>query len=227
MNFKSNHSPAVPSSTLFSINGRSSLVVVVFLVFLSASCASITGFQTGKVVGKDNAEAMFSVNASSTPDFAENNDCCDIFFFPNVEASFRYGVSHRLDMGIRANTNMNIGVDARYQFLGDQTSRVALAGGLNLGSFGIFSGLWNIQLPLYMSVHPNEKLDLYFNPRYTWQFSHTDVGNRIDYVGMNAGFLYGSSVKIGVDAGLHNFKSDYHPNRRTILTFGIGGKMMF
>ena len=204
------------------------LLLCAVFILIFTNCASLTGFQTGRTVGQNNAEVLLSLNASKTPDFdldVNQNDTSDIgsFYFPNFEISGRYGIIEKLDIGARVNTNANLALDGRYQFIGDQTSPVAVAGGLGIGTFGVFSALWNVQLPLYFSLHPTESVAIYINPRYTRQFGTGNLVGRIDYLGGNVGVLFGKKVQVGLDAGLHNLGSKYL-EREAILTFGVGVK---
>jgi hypothetical protein len=192
-------------------------------------CASLTGFQTGRTVGQNNGEVMLSLNASQTPDFDwdfDMDDTSDIptFYFPNLELSGRYGIVDRFDMGLRMNTNLNVALDGRFQFVGDQTSPVAVATGLSVGSFGLISGLWNVQIPLYFSIHPKESLAIYLNPRYTRQFATGFDYGSVSYYGFNAGILIGKDVQFGMDAGMNQFDTQFS-NVETLLNFGIGLKV--
>lgn len=211
------------------------------LLFLS-SCASISGFQTGRTVGAETGEIMFSVNGTRSPDFDElsdeNVDTVNAenfsIFFPNIEIGGRYGITDKLDFGIRANTNLNIYADVKYQFVGDQESPVAIAAGAGLGMFGFVTGtggLFNFQIPLYASYHPTESLDLYLAPRYVGQWGTVlgESSGLINYFGANAGFLTGRRTKFGVDVayyGLSNSDTGFNDSLFQIgfgMKFKIGG----
>ena len=117
-------------------NILSCLLLCAAFTLLFTNCASLTGFQTGRTVGQNNGEVLVSLNASKTPDFnldLNQNDTSDLgsFYFPNFEVSGRYGIIERLDIGARVNTNANLALDGRYQFIGDQTSQVALSGSVS------------------------------------------------------------------------------------------------
>jgi hypothetical protein len=205
-------------------------------LFLS-SCASISGFQTGRTVGEESGEIMFSVNGTQSPDFAELDEEDgapedeDEFriFAPNIEIGGRYGISEKVDFGIRANTNLNILADVKVQVMGDQQSPFALATGLGVGMFGFVStsgGLFNFQVPVYASYHPSDNLDLYVSPRYIGQWGTTfgESSGLLNYFGANVGFLTGRRTKFGVDLayfGLNNADSDYS---ETLFQIGFGMK---
>lgn len=204
------------------------LTGTIFSLFFS-NCASVTGFQTGRTVGHNNGEMLISLNASSTPEFDfDSDDTTDVenFYFPNLELSGRYGVAEKVDIGLRVNTNFNVAADVRYQVLGDRQSPVAFAVGGGVGTFGLFSALWNVQIPLYFSFHPTETLDIYISPRYISQFAAGDLTGSLSYFGGNAGILFGRRTKFGLDAGIYNISTtgeDILP----IATFGFGVKIPF
>ncbi len=207
-----------------------------------AGCASISGFQTGRTVGAEAGEIMFSINGTQSPDFAELDDADSVnvddgfrIFAPNVEIGGRYGVSEKVDFGIRANTNLNILADVKVQVVGDQKSPFGLAAGLGLGMFGFVStsgGLFNFQVPVYASYHPSDNLDLYFSPRYIGQWGTTfgESSGLINYFGANVGFLTGRKTKFGIDLayfGLNNSDAGFDDTLFQIgfgMKFKLGGK---
>ncbi len=199
------------------------------LVFL-ASCASLTGYQDAKTLGKDVLEGGASLNLSRSPDFISDvSSGADVtpIPFPNLELTARYGISEKFDLGVRLNTSLNIGFSGKYQVVGDRQSKVALAIGGELGSFGVISNLWNIQMPLYFSVHPSQKFSWYLSPRYVYQFGAGDLGlgPNLNYYGGNTGILYGSKHKFGLDIGYYGLDG-ITSSTTNLLTFGIGGKFI-
>jgi hypothetical protein len=207
------------------VNALALLGIALFL----SNCASLTGFQDGRSVGKNNGELSASINFSQSPDFNDWEDQLDSvdnipnFFFPSFEFGGRYGVAERVDVTLRMNTNLNLGVGAKVQVLGDRESAVALALGAELGTFGLISGLWNVQVPVYFSIHPTENLAWYLNPRYIWQFtSYTGAENGLRYLGGNTGILFGKRNKFGLDIGYYNLGTS--GESVGLLQVGIGGR---
>ena len=137
------------------------LIAILFSILLLNSCASLTGYQDGRAIGEGNGEAMVSLNLSQSPSFSDLDETVgeefDIprFLFPNIELGGRYGLAEDIDVTLRMNTNLNLGVGIKYQILGDRFSKYALGTGLEVGTFGLISGLWNTQVPLYASIHPS------------------------------------------------------------------------
>ncbi|MBI5914531.1 MAG: hypothetical protein HY842_04080 [Bacteroidetes bacterium] len=203
------------------------LAIGTAFTLLFSNCASLTGFQTGRTVGQGNGEFLASVNVSQTPDFDYDfDDTSEVFYFTNIELSGRYGVADRFDIGLRMNTNLNVALDGRYQFLGDQESPVAVAAGFGVGTFGVFSALWNVQIPLYFSIHPTEMVAIYVSPRYTAQIAGGNISETVNYLGGNAGVLFGKKFQIGLDAGIYNL-SVLGSDPVAIATFGLGVKVPF
>lgn len=199
---------------------------------LLTDCASLTGFQDGRTVGKNNGEFSASLNVSQSPDFKDlednyNNDSVNIdipnFFFPNFEFGGRFGVGQKVDIGLRLNTNLNLGVSVKAQVVGDRESDFALALGAEVGTFGLISGLWNVQIPVYLSVHPTPKFAYYLSPRYIYQFtSYAGAENGASYAGGNTGVLLGGRNKFGIDIGY--YRAGIDNGTIGLLQIGIGGK---
>lgn len=199
------------------------------IAFFLNSCASLTGYQDGRSVGKNNGEISASVNVNQSPEFNNFNDQQDTFdivpsAFPNIEIGGRYGVAEKFDIGMRINSNLNISLNAKYQLVGDRQSPFALAIGAEAGTFSLgIGGLWNVQVPVFASIHPSEKFAVYLNPRYIYQFSSwVGAEDGVSYAGGNTGLLFGNRNKFGVDFGFYSFGTSQ--DRTPLLQFGIGGR---
>jgi hypothetical protein len=196
---------------------------------LFTNCASLTGFMTGRTVGANRGEFMATLNASQTPDFdldGDESDSLEIdnYYFPNLELSGRYGIVDKIDIGLKVNSNFNLALDARFQLIGDQYSPFALSAGAGFGTFALFAALYNVQIPLYLSVHPSETVAIYVSPRYVAQFAAGDISGSINYFGGNAGILIGGEkVKFGIDAGYYDIGKE--ELSFGIATFGLGVKV--
>lgn len=193
------------------------------------SCASLTGYQDGRALGEEKTEVGVSLNVSQSPDFFydDGEEVLDEnFAFPNLELTGRYGVSDKFDVGVKLNTNLNLSITTKYQFLGDRQSKAAMAIGADVGTFGIISSLWNAQLPLYFSLHPSDKFTWYLSPRYIFQFATGDLSTNISYLGGNTGLLFGRKHKFGFDLGYYNL-TDFDGSGVNLLTIGVGGKFVF
>lgn len=204
--------------------------LLIVLVVLGNGCASLSGFQDGRTTGKGNGEFGVSFNVNASPDFNDleaevDSTTVDIpnLYAPNIELSGRYGVAEKFDIGLRLNTNLNVGISGKYQLVGDRTSKTALAIGAEVGTFGLISGLWNVQVPLFFSLHPTEKFAWYLNPRYIHQFSAIGVDGSLNYIGGNTGLLFGNRNKFGIDIGYYSLGVE-GGDRSGLLQIGLGGR---
>lgn len=195
------------------------------------SCASLTGYQDGRALGEGKGEVGLSLNVSQSPDFFNDDDEDDEFLdqnvvFPNFEITGKYGINENFDFGVKLNSNFNFSLTTKYQIIGDKQSKTAMAIGADVGNFALFTNLWNAQIPLYFSVHPNEKIAWYLSPRYIYQFEAVDFASNLNYVGGNTGLLFGSKFKFGFDFGYYRM-SNFQDNAVNLFTVGLGGKYVF
>ena len=199
------------------------------LTLLLSNCASLTGYQDGRTVGQNNGEFSASLNLSQSPDFNDWEDQSDSssnipnFYFPNLEFGGRLGIAEKVDLTLRLNTTLNVGIGAKFQVVGDRESQVALALGAEIGTFGLISGLWNVQVPVYLSIHPKENFAWYLTPRYIRQFvSFAGADAGLNYIGGNTGLLFGGRHKFGLDLGY--YRAGTNGSSIGIVQFGIGGR---
>ncbi len=207
------------------------------------SCASITGFQTGRTVEKGHGEFSAALNVTQTPNFNDNGMANDIpsVFLPVMEVGGRYGVGRNVDVGLRLSTSLNFLIDGKYQFIGDQESPFAMAVGGAFGGFMVSvanSSLLNFQVPLYASYHPTEKLHLYLTPRYIGQFGSVGSlsSDLLNYTGANAGILFGKKTKFGIDIGYYGLSVwkdkfydtvEYDEFKSSVINIGVGFSTRF
>ncbi len=203
-------------------------IVLLAMGLLLNNCASLTGFQDGRTVGKGNGEIIASLNFSQSPNFQDIEDENDLsiprIFFPSAEIGYRYGVGEKIDVGFRLNTNLNVALGMKAQLVGDRQSPAALALGFEGGTFSLIGGLWNASVPVYFSLHPSENFTWYLTPRFTYQFSTLGSFNSgFTYLGGNTGFMFGRRAKFGLDVGLYRVGAD----GSSIGTFqvGLGGRI--
>jgi hypothetical protein len=205
-------------------------LLLVGTAFLLSDCASLAGFQDGRSLGKGTTELSGSLNFNTSPQFNDfDNDSIGVdvptIFAPNLEFGVKHGVTEKIDVGFRISTNLNVAVAVKGQVVGDDQSPFALGLGLEAGTFGLISGLWNIQVPVFLSVHPSEKFTAYLNPKYIYQFSsYADLDGGLSYLGSNVGLLFGKRNKFGVDFGYYNLNAGDARDGIGLIQFGIGGR---
>jgi hypothetical protein len=203
-----------------------------FVALLLTNCASLSGLQDGRTVGDGNGELGVSLNLTNSLDFnklddREEFDTLNVdlpnIFAPSLEFGGRMGVGEKVDVGLRINTFLNIGVNVKAQVLGDRESKTALSLGAEVGTFGLISGLWNVQVPVYFSVHPKENFAWFVTPRYIYQFaSLSGIDGGLSYVGGNTGLLFGKRNKFGIDFGYYNLSTS--GGNTALINIGLGGR---
>jgi hypothetical protein len=201
-------------------------ILIVVLILGTTSCVSLSGFEEGRSLKEEQSSIQVNFNTMQVSDVT-SSDIIDLSFFPNLEVGYKYGFSGKFDLGVKANTFGNMGVNAKYQILGDQRSDFAMALGTEFNSF-LGLGLFNAHVPLYMSYYPSEKWTFNIAPRYVVQFGSgfgDDLIRAINYLGGNAGVMFGSKHKVGLDIGYHQL---FGPENITtgMLNIGIGAKFL-
>lgn len=203
------------------------LLPVLAMTFMLQSCASLVSFQDGRTVGQGNFEITASASVNRTPRFEEDFEIDSLnvpsIFIPVIEVMGTYGVIDRLDVYLKLNTFFNVSVGTKFQFLQNTDAMpIALAAGLEFGTFGLLPNLGNVQVPLYLSVHPSEKFTIYASPRYVYQFFGGAGG--ISYLGGNGGLMFGNRNKFGLEVGYYNLGAS--GESVGLLQVGIGGKFL-
>jgi hypothetical protein len=135
-----------------------------------SSCVSLTGYQTGRTVGKDKTVGTGSVNYIYAPNFFKNTTSRngnfglsdEVVYTPfTAEAGITHGFAKRLDVGFRCKMIGVYLVDAKFQVLGNSETKFAFAIGGGVGGNLIRAGgsyVNNFHLPIYGSFHPNKNL---------------------------------------------------------------------
>lgn len=199
-------------------------------VFLLSSCASLTGFEEGRSLGEGNSELGVSGNFTRAPDlFADEDEIIDSLeisssiSFPNIEVSYKRGVTDQLDVGARISSNFNASAFLKYQVVGDKTSNFALSPGFE---FGTVLGLaYNVGIPIYASYYPSDAVAINLTPRYMYQFISGAESSGVSYLGGNFGLLFGRKNKFGLDIGYYNVGQEGGSD--ALISFGVGGKFRF
>ncbi len=206
-------------------------IIGLFVVaVLFSNCASLTGFQDGRTVGKDRADLTGSINVSSSPNFEdwdEDDNGIPDLLITTFEIGGRYGIAENVDINLKISSATNLSIGTKIQVFGDRESQTALGVGLEVGVIGLASlgvSIWNVQIPLFFSFHPNEKFTWYLSPRYIYQFSAFAGANfGLNYLGGNTGIFMGRRHKFGIDLGYYNLGSKLDGNLG-LLQIGIGGR---
>jgi hypothetical protein len=193
-----------------------------------SSCVSLAGFEEGRSVGEEATSITGSISTTQSPDFSEEDiDFTGIPFFVLGELSVKHGFTDKFDVGMRINSFFNVGVNAKYQVVGDKQSKFAMSLGTEFNSFA-FTRIFNAHLPVFMSYYPKDNITINLAPRFVYQFGGigNDSGEGITYFGGNTGIMFGKKQKIGFDFGLHRL---YTPGNERIrmINIGVGAKLVF
>lgn len=198
-------------------------LLTIITLLSNYSCASLSGLEEGRVLGENGSELIIAGNLTNSPDIFDTDfsseDIDESIIFPNIELSYKRGISEKLDLGIKTNTTFNTSIFAKYQFVGDEVSTFALSSGITLES--ILGITYSVGVPIYASYYPDENITINFAPRYTYQSILNSEGSA-GYLGGNFGILFGSRNKFGIDIGYYNVAVEGVSG--TLINIGFGGK---
>lgn len=213
-----------------------SMLYLITASLIITSCATFSGFEEGRALGKGTSELMFSGNMLLYPrglkvrSWYSGYDVVD-YPLPYLEMSYKYGMSDKLDLGIRLNTNLNVGGFLKYQLIGDNMSKFALGICPEFTYFGGYDDFrvpnYCIQFPVNMSYYISNAVSINLSPRYIYQFIEEDLYTSIHYFGGNVCLLFGEKPKvrqpkIGINIGYNYVEKTNHR-----FTFGIGAAYRF
>jgi hypothetical protein len=179
----------------------------------------LSTFQTAKTVPKGDGEILIAVGGGGISEgFGDES-----VGFGTFELGGRIGVGEKVDVGLKISHFVSYLVDVKYQFVGDQDSKFAMATGPGLGiyAFGFGTTLLQATLPLHMSVHPSETLGIYFTPRYSAQIAIGDESGSLNYLGGSVGLEVGRKVRFGADVSYMHLLDD-GVDGDTFEDFGLG-----
>lgn len=134
---------------------------------LGTGCASISNVQTADTLGKGNVQVGIEPGLWGVASGAGTG------FLPHVDASIRYGVADRVDLGVRAGSSF---LELQGKFLlttpGDPNIAVSIAptvGGIAVfggdGSTGGSAGLLNIGVPVLVGIKVGGGSEFVIGPR--------------------------------------------------------------
>lgn len=210
---------------------RKASIFLLLTSLLASSCISFTGFQDGRTAGLKNYELIVSGNVAVNP---ELNAESEYFGYETPSNNFgftgamlTYGITEKVDLSFRTNSFLNLGVATKIQIHGDQSSFTAFSVGAEVATFITTPFAWNVQIPTYFSIHPNDKFSCYISPRYIHQFKFNQrQKNGMNYLGGNTGFLIGRKHKIGIDVGYFYLAKNELKNA-SLFQAGVAGVFKF
>ena len=140
--------------------------------------------QTARTVGKGEFGVGFGGGTVNSEIALGDADTIDVSA-PFLEVGARYGVTEKLDLGLKLTLIGTSVLDAKYQFIGDGESKFAGSVGLGAGYLGISSGdartnIVDIIVPTYFSFHPNQWISLYASPKYILRINSYETVDQND-----------------------------------------------
>jgi hypothetical protein len=172
------------------------------MCFTFLSCTTFNNMSTGRTLGKGKNEfipsmASFYAKGELTPPVLP-------------QLIYNRGITERWDGGFNFSFGM-IGLQSRYQILGNQQSEWCAAMGVSYTYFGAGLGsgenentldvsLSNLAFPLHISWHPDERLALYFSPKYSIlggkaSLTGNNSSERVTLIGLTPGVEIGRKIK--------------------------------
>lgn len=192
--------------------------IVIACFSILSSCASITGFEEARTVGEGNHELNPSLNSVYLINYFGDSE---EFFYPHLDLKYRYGITDKLDLGVRASSSLNIGAFAKFNFWDSEEMKMAAGAGLEFGS--TLASSFETHIPLYFSYFPNNNLTFNFSPRFiSLDVQGLSRSRSYSYLGANMGMLIGrGNSRLGLDLGFFN---SVNGRKSYLITAGIGAK---
>lgn len=204
---------------------KNNLFILFAFTVLLSSCAQISSLQTAKPLPKGDAVLGASIAAYGvTGDDFIGGDL-GVGVLPHLEIFGRYGIANNFDAGLKLSSNANIAIDGKYQFLGNQNSKFAIAIG------AAFEYQYNPDLkfvnrqtlPIYFSFHPNDDFALYASPKFIHQLI-VDDDNSI-FLGGNLGLQKRISSKFSLlveGSNFFVFDNSFKTTGELVFNVGVG-----
>lgn len=193
--------------------------------FLFSGCVSMSSMQTARTTEKD--QFVWGIGASGVNTTIKVGDEELKLKLPLLEYIGRYGITQKLDAGIKIGIIGTSALDVKYQYFGTATSKAASSIGLGLGYVSVSANeaktkanIYDISVPFYFSLHPKEWVALYTNPKYICRMTlaSTNSTSYSHWYGGTGGIRLGKRVAFIMEYTL--FASD---NSKYILSQITGG----
>ena len=163
-----------------------------------SSCVSVSSLQTARTTEKGEIGWGVSASAVSFDDqgVLDTLGSDQDVYLPLSEVSVRYGVTDKLDVGLKLGVIGLTTLDAKYMLVGDHESPFALSAGASFGFVTVSSGdlrtgIYDIAVPVYASYHPAEWLAVYATPRYNLRLFQGTETVPVSFLGTSAGVRIG------------------------------------
>lgn len=182
-----------------------SKLLIAFFILTITSCVSMTTMQTARTNKKGEVTITGGGGSIKTQFPIGTVDTFNIAL-PFIEGGVRYGITDKIDAGLKFTIIGSTVLDGKYQFLGDQKSKIAGSVGLSLGYVNVSindtkSDVVDFSTPIYFSYHPTEWLAVYTSPKYTLRsnfYTYTSTNQTAtdfsNWYGLTGGLKIGEKV---------------------------------
>ncbi|HAP60463.1 MAG TPA: hypothetical protein DCR93_13545, partial [Cytophagales bacterium] len=160
----------------------SSALLVSVLGLCLASCVTTATLQTARTTPKGHVGGGIGGSVmitSGSTDIIDEDVLTVPLLYVSSPVMVRYGLTNRLDMGLRIGGITLPTLDAKYMLLGDHDSKTALSIGASVGGAGYTadtgdnSRISEFSVPVYASLYPTNWLALYVTPRFIGRYDAT------------------------------------------------------
>lgn len=166
---------------------------IIFLSFLFSvtSCLPFIKMESGRTLEKGKNSIGLTATSYRLRD-SNDNENLDL---PYLEVKYKRGLTDKFQFSLGMNSIGFIMADTKYQIVGDKTSFFALSIGVGADALLIIPNYGSkternikVSIPLYSSIHLNEKFYFFLNPQYSRQYIFGD--NDINFLGASIGLGY-------------------------------------
>lgn len=196
------------------------MIFLILVGFWVWGCSAMSSLQTARVTKKGKVGFAFGIGGFLNQKNDEGSLVSNYNFF---EVNLRYGIHRKWDIGVELGLPALLFFDTKYQFAGDESSKLACSVGLGIGlnpwNEHLFDG-FGILLPLYTSYHPSPGVAFYISPRL---FSSIVKESKPGYLaGASAGIRLGKSGALVLEySGYTNFKNDNEYISQVMAAFSL------
>ena len=203
-------------------------LLFVLSLLLFSSCAQLSSFQTGKTLGKGTNQITVTATGYGVTGEPGSIIEGDLAIFPFIEVMGQFGITDRLDLGLKLSTGGNAQGHAKFQFAGSLESKfaAALGGGLSY-QWADEVRVYRAHVPLYLSYHPGEKDAIYATPRYIYQSVSDD--SDAYFLGSSLGYSrqLSQNFTLFLEGNISKPFVENDMNETLLYQFGVGGGWRF
>jgi hypothetical protein len=185
------------------------LLIIIFFIGLQ-SCISFSSIQTARITAKDDYCYSIAIGTQQFPYSEKENG-----FVPGIDLALRYGINRKIDAGIKLNSGGLPLIDAKFQIIGNDTTKFASSIGLGTYLNEYF------MIPFYFSYYPTKNIGIYFNPKMIADYSIfkkniLEYNDKLILRGTSIGFKYGDKKSLFLEYSI------FYDGNNIINQYAIG-----